>query len=286
LQLPDLNTLVASTGKLATLPATVIELLEILNDSMASAAQVQKILERDPAMTANVLKISNSAFYGVRREIASVRDALVMLGNRRTATLAFTAGMAPVLRRDLLGYGISRGEFWDHALHTAAAAAEVVVRLGKDEFQCEAFTAGLIHDMGMLVLDPVLTAHKIHIMPEGPLAQVCSREKELFGFDHCQAGSLLAESWGFPEVLVVAVAGHHEPGTENRFSPVVRAVAAGDIIAETMVHELEDDERDVVEQALSDLGFDLDFLEQMREDLATRLDDICDAATSLAPVRS
>jgi HD-like signal output (HDOD) protein len=286
LHLPQLKDLVAATGKLATLPGTVIELLGILNDPTASAAQVQKILERDPAMTANVLKICNSAFYGVRREISSVRDALVMLGNRRTATLAFASSMAPVMRRDLLGYGLSREQFWRHALVSAAAAAEVAVRLDRSDLQCEAFTAGLIHDLGMIVLDPVLVASELELAVEGPLFGVCRQETKLLGYNHCQAGAMLADSWGFPEILIQPIADHHLPVNGGPHQHLVRAVAAGNIIAQALDPDLNQECQDQVPQCLIELDLDPDLLEQLRLDLTDNLGEICDAATALVPVRS
>ena len=134
---PVLLDLVSATGDLATLPTTVVRLLDLLKDSTCSASKVVKVMERDPAMTANVLKLSNSAFYGARREISSVRDALVMLGNRSVVTLAFATGMAPIMRRDLLGYGITRERFWGHSLKAATASAIAAERLGLGELRCE-----------------------------------------------------------------------------------------------------------------------------------------------------
>ncbi len=191
---PDLEDLVASTGKLATLPGTVVELLCMLDDPAGCAEDVKKIIERDPAMTANVLKLGNSAFYGVRRDITSVRDALVLLGNRCVAALSFATGMAPVLRRELTGYGLTRDKFWNHSLMAGAASSEAIRQAGEPQLCSEAFTAGLVHDIGMLVIDPWLNQQGIVLKTEGPRFGVCRVENEALGFDHCQAGALLAQN--------------------------------------------------------------------------------------------
>ena len=282
--MPDLKDLVAATGELATLPATLVELLEILNDPTVSATRVQKVLERDPAMTANVLKISNSAFFGARREIASVRDALVMLGNRRTATLAFATGMSPVMRRDLLGYGITREQFWAHSLLAAASSATVAVRLGHSDLQCEAFTGGLIHDVGMLVLDPALVAAKISLEDAGLNIDVCLREIEVFGFDHCQAGARLGEAWGFPEILVEPIAWHHNPGGSGSRQPLVQAVTAGCLLAQSLGADIEGERPGQLDHYLRELGLGDELVAQLRLDLPANLGEICDAATALVPV--
>lgn len=285
MQLPALHDLVSVTGKLATLPETVIRLLSILSDPHAPASRVQEVLERDPAMTANVLKISNSAFYGARRRIASVRDALVMLGNRRTATLAFATGMAPVMRQDLLSYGIGREQFWRQALMSAAAAAQVAARTGRQDLQCEAFTAGLVHDVGMLILDPVLAAAGFSLETEGPLYGTSRQEVAVLGYDHCQAGALLAEGWGFPEVLTRPVRFHHLPDLEAGIlesSPLVRPVAAGCLLAQALTPDLHGECQDEIAQCLIDLGLPEDLLEQLRLDLTENLGETCHLATSTA----
>ena len=290
MRLPSLSELVASSGKLATVPGTVIELLRILHDPATSAGEVQKVLERDPAMTANVLKIANSAFYGVRRQITSVREALVMLGNRRTATLAFATSMAPVLRKELLGYGLTRQQFWNHSLLSAASAARVVVCSGNPDLQCEAFTAGLVHDLGMLILDPVLGQAKLVLSAEGSRFGLSSLERELLGYDHAQAGASLAESWGFPEVLCHAIAHHHEPNTRAARAPaehwpVLQAVSAGNIIAQVVDLELEAECEDDPGACLEAMDLSADLIDELQLDLTQNLGEICDAATALVPVR-
>lgn len=282
MQSTPLNDLVTATGKLATLPSTVIELLKLLSDSTAGASQVQKVLETDPAMTANVLKISNSAFYGVRREIASVRDALVMLGNRRTATLALATSMASVLRRDLLGYGLGRQEFWDHSLRSAAASAAVSGRLGLHNLQCEAFTSGLLHDVGKMVLDPVLQDND-----ETPLSgqentwEICQIEEKIMGFNHCQAGALLARQWGFPEVLIEPIASHHVYDSSISSRGAVKAVTVGNLVADAVQWSEDDPRLKQVEVYLQDLGMEPDVLNELRLDLSGDLSEICGAATTL-----
>ena len=213
-----------------------------------------------------------------------------MLGNRRTATLAFATSMAPVLRRDLLGYGLSREQFWNHSLLTAAAAARVVTVSGNADAQCEAFTAGLVHDLGMLVLDPVLGAAKLVIKGEGSPFGLSGVERETLGYDHSMAGASLAESWGFPDVLCHAIEHHHDPlpfkeGEWSHHWPVLQAVAAGNIIAQAVDEDLEVECVEDHEACLAQLGLPAGLAEDLRLDLTQNLGEICEAATALAPAR-
>ena len=287
---PDLQDLVASTGKLAALPSTVVELLFLLDEPTGCAEDVKKIIERDPAMTANVLKLGNSAFYGVRRDITSVRDALVLLGNRCVAALSFATGIAPVMRRDLTGYGLTRNEFWNHSLISGAASSEAVRQAGEPQLCSEAFTAGLVHDIGMLVIDPWLHQNGIVLVPEGPKFGVCRQEQRELGFDHCQAGALLAENWGFPQSLIEPIGRHHMKHFTGLDSELTRGVAAGNIMAEALESELLDEDTaefsDGLEvgECLTQLGYSHDLLEKVRLDLTTNLEKTLVRATSSSPV--
>lgn len=279
-----LSDLVDSTGNLATLPGTVVELLYLLGDDTIAAEDVKKIIERDPAMTANVLKLGNSAFYGVRREVSNVRDALVLMGNRSVAALSFATGMAPVMRKGLSGYSLTREQFWNHSLIAGAAASEAVRQAGFPHLCCDAFTAGLVHDIGKLVIDPMLKQNGLVLDTENTEFGICSFEQAELGFDHCQAGSLLASGWGFPDLLVEPIAHHHDTGFSGPETEICRAVAAGNIMAKALDEKLESSPCPMVEKCLTDLGFSGDLLEKVRLDLTTDMEQTLIRATSTRPV--
>jgi len=275
----DLADLVAATGELATLPETVAELLHIYSDPTMDASRVQRIIERDPSMTANVLKLANSAFYGRNRKIGTVRDALVMLGNRSVATLAVATGMAPILRTDLKGYGLGRSEFWQHSLVSAAAASLVGSRLGVGDMCCEMFTAGLIHDVGMLVLNPALVMEGLVLEREVHSFNVCHAEQDAFGFDHCQAGALLAEAWGFPDLLREPILYHHEILPGDAMTAGVKAVAVASLLAQTLEGGLALRYRDDLADCLEALDLPRDLPEELRLDLTENLSQTLTGAT-------
>lgn len=277
---PTVQELVSTTGELATLPATVVRLLDLLRDADTCATEVQVVLERDPAMTANILKLSNSAYYGVRRTINTVRDALVLLGNRAVTTLAFATGMSPVLRRDLAGYGLSRDEFWGHCLATAAASSLAADLRGDRRWRCQAFTAGLVHDIGMLVMDDHLVAEGEQLPPAVDDREQCVLETAHFGYDHAEVGAALAESWGFPETLTAAITHHHAPHLATDAREITRAVAAGDLVAEALRRNPGRPwSREVVESLLK-MGFDAADFGDLALDLATDLDQTLSGAAA------
>jgi HD-like signal output (HDOD) protein len=258
-----LHDLVSTTGDLAALPVTVVRLLDLLKDETCAADKVVEVLDRDGAMTANVLKLSNSAFYGVRGKVGNTRQALVLLGNRAVLTLAFATGMAPVMRRNLTGYAIDRDRYWEHSLTSAMAAGVVMERLGGGDRACEAFTAGLVHDIGMLALDAHLATERMRLVPAFPLFNVAEREREALGFDHCDAGALLAANWGFPPALATAISHHHCPWDAPGDAELAAAVLAGDMVAQMAADRLAPDAWPDALAYLAPRGVDADHLREL-----------------------
>ncbi len=207
-----------------------------------------------------------------------------MLGNRAVATLSFATGMAPVMRRDLTGYGITRQRFWDHCLISGTAAALAGERLAPGVDRCEMFTAGLTHDVGMLVLDRHLATSQLQIAPASPTFELRRAERRLLGFDHAQAGRMLAVQWGFPDFLVQAVAHHHDPVGANGWADAVGAVAVGDLVAQMLVDGVAPTRAPAVVAHLTERGLELDFLEELKDDLALDFEGAPARATMPAAV--
>lgn len=221
--------LIAGTTELAGLPATSIRLLELLDDPEVSAESVAAVIEKDPSLTANLLKLSNSAYYGMRRSVGTVREALLHLGNRTVLTIAFATSMGGVMRGPMSGYRLPRRRLWSHALATGVAAARLCGHDAEAASRDRAFTAGLVHDVGKLLLDRLLQRELEQIPPKAQAKALLVAERSLLGFDHAQAGAALGEAWNFPPDLVEAMGRHHEP---TRDAPaLVRVVAAANLIA-------------------------------------------------------
>lgn len=277
-----LRDLVSTTGDLAALPTTVVRLLDLLKDQTCAADKVSVVLDQDAAMTANVLKLANSAFYGARGTVSTTRQALVLLGNRAVLTLAFAAGMVPVMRRNLLGYGIERDRFWSHSLNAAMAAGAVMARLEGPERSCEAFSAGLVHDIGMLALDSHLSANGMQLVPAFPLFNVCERERQTLGFDHTEAGGLLASNWGFPSTLAVAITHHHRPWDAPADQNLVAAVMVGDVVAQMAADGLQPEAWPEVLEYLAPRGLVGDDLRSLTESVVHDPEEMLARATRAA----
>ncbi len=227
----NLRDLISSTNELAALPTTTVKLLELLEDLTVSAEKVLTVIGKDPSLTANLLKLCNSAYYGRRRQVGSVKEALVMLGNKTVVTLAFATSMGDVLRGQLTAYRLAKDELWHHALATAHGASVLAEASGAGSMKDRAFTAGLVHDVGKLLLNSALVKQMNQLPPYSTSKQLIAIEREILGFDHSEAGAALAEAWNFPEILVSAIFYHHRPEAAQGEVRLLHWVAAANLIA-------------------------------------------------------
>jgi putative nucleotidyltransferase with HDIG domain len=229
----SIQQLIAATNELAALPTTTVRLLELLDDPTVGAAPVLEVVEKDPGLTANLLKLCNSAYYGLRRQVGTVREALVMLGNQTVVTLAFAASMGEVLRGSLSGYRLDKSGLWHHTLAVALGASHLASVAGDRKLRERAFTGGMVHDIGKLLLDKELRRQRRTVEPGISREELRTAEREIFGFDHGEAGAALADAWNFPPDLVAVIRYHDRPlATGARAGGgLVAAVGAANLIA-------------------------------------------------------
>jgi putative nucleotidyltransferase with HDIG domain len=226
----SLSELIASTNELSSLPSTTMQLMKLLDDDTVDASQVLAVIEKDPSLTANLLKLANSAFYGRRRQVGSAREALILLGNQTIVTLAFATSMGDVLRGPLSAYRLARNDLWHHALGTALAASHLASLAACQETRERAFTAGLVHDIGKLLLNRPLKGELDQLPPDCGFACLLEAEQRILGFNHAEAGARLGESWNFPPYLVSTIENHHVVPDDSDEGILVRAVSAANLI--------------------------------------------------------
>ena len=201
----------------ATLPEVAVGIMEIVDDPDSSAKDLNRIIARDPALAARVLKVVNSSFYGLPRQIGSINRAISLLGLNAVKHVAIAASLARIFRGGPLGDRFAPRDLWDHSV-AAATAARVVASAARRKCADEAFLAGLVHDVGIMVelqLDRTRLREvfaNLAFDAEGrPLGDFRLAERTQFYADHCDFGSALAERWKFPRSLALACAHHHDP---------------------------------------------------------------------------
>ncbi len=268
--------LIATTNELSSLPSTTMQLMKLLDDETVEASLVLEVIEKDPSLTANLLKLANSAFYGLRRQVGSAREALVLLGNQTIVNLAFATSMGDVLRGPLSAYRLGRNDLWHHALGTALASAHLASQSGCQKTREHAFTAGLVHDIGKLLLNRPLKSKLDQLPPECSFECLLDAETNILGFNHAEAGAGLAEEWNFPPYLVEAIENHHQKPGESGDWDLIRAVSAGNLVTCQLgwgggAGALTTD--DFWEQVI-DLGFKEEVLETLMANLRDDLEEM------------
>lgn len=201
---------------LPTLPEVANRLLRIINDPTTTAVDVANLISRDLSLTSKVLRLANSAFYGIPRTVTTVQNAVVILGLKVINTMVFSITVVKMFPGDGRNELFSRKKFWAHSLACAVLARQLALRMRKftlfDPEEC--FCAGLIHDIGRIVLDQYFHENFLKAiqkaMEEGiPLTQA---ENEVFGFNHTDVGDWLTSRWELPQDIRVPIVYHHSPG--------------------------------------------------------------------------
>ncbi|QYK52591.1 MAG: HDOD domain-containing protein [Fimbriimonadaceae bacterium] len=235
----SIEQIVQKTSDLPTIPAAAIKVMRETQSSKASAATVARILVTDQALSAKVLRLANSAFYGLSRKITDLGEAVVVLGMKSVKNLALVAGTYPWMQRPLTGYCLGPEEMWRHAFGTAVAS-QLVARATRKASEDVAFTAGLLHDLGKVALSVWLEnkmgAILLYAGREG--ISYDEAERRVLGYDHCQVGYHLATNWNLPEEICTCNLYHHKPSNATEFQELVDCVHVGDYICSSMGYGL------------------------------------------------
>jgi putative nucleotidyltransferase with HDIG domain len=192
-------------------PLVLARVLAIMDDPKAGMNDLISAIEIDPGVTANVLRICNSPYYAGKRQLSTLQDAVQRVG-MRTVTQLVTMGQAePLMNSAHEGYGLAPGDLWRHSMAVALACRILATRVGSERVSL-AFTGGLLHDIGKIVLDVFLKAryHEVRSKVEAgsPFQEA---ERIVLGTEHAELGSQMAQRWGFPEPLVRMIGHHHDP---------------------------------------------------------------------------
>lgn len=223
---PEIKSLIGRLTRLPSAPHVYYEILEALQSPDCSMQVIADVIARDPALTAKVLKLVNSAFFGMAREISSAAEAVQLLGVSRIRSLALTHHIFSTFDRHAYAE-LSVDEVWNHSLQTAVWARQLAHWQGSDRsVEDLAFTGGLLHDLGRLVIAANLPAAYREVCAEAR-GRGCAHlavEKEILHATHADVGAYLLTIWGLPLALVETVALHHEPGLAPE--PAVNALTA------------------------------------------------------------
>jgi|WetSurMetagenome_2_1015567.scaffolds.fasta_scaffold43086_2 HD-like signal output (HDOD) protein len=203
--------------ELPPMPQVMFKAREIMNDPTSSFKALADILEKDQAMATRVLRLSNSAYYGLAGKVTSLQHAAVLLGYKTVGEVVAMATSSKLLGDSLEGYKLNSGDLWKHSLAVAIASRLIAAKGGHKDLENDAFSAGLIHDGGKIVLNRYIlersSAFENYMSDESK--SFLDAEKEILGFDHSEIAAGMCEVWKIPKSLVSAICFHHYPAASN-----------------------------------------------------------------------
>lgn len=278
---------IGRAGQLATLPEIALEVMRVAEDPQATGDDLNRVLSNDPTLSARILKIVNSAYYGVRRDVTSVGTAIALLGFAAVKSIAIAASLSRMFRGGSVPGGFEARELWRHTIAVATATRALAPKVsGVDP--SEAFLAGLMHDIGIIV---ELQACREEF--SATIAALASDESLSFldaealhiGATHEAFGFALCSAWRFPAALATVAGYHHRPllldEQEGRLSALVHI---GDHLAASasLGYSRTVDGAAIDPLVLQRLGLDSDDIQVVAVTLAAQVDDVFQLLTGEA----
>ena len=270
------HALIEAAYDLEPLSETVAGLASILGNDNWQMRHVEEVISLDQALTARLLRFSNSAAVASRSPIARVKDAVVRLGTGSVLSIAMASGVQSQMSVAVPEYGLNEGQLWRHSV-AAALAAELIPIVLRVRVPFESFTAALLHDIGKLLLARFLEPDLLRFLEKARKAGGASSlmaEIEILGVHHAELGGLIAEHWRLPPRLVKGIAHHHAP-LEGR-DRVCDVVHVANFVAKRVGTGGEAGEQDLVVEpdSLERLKIDQEGLDRITKATRDRLDEV------------
>ncbi len=207
-----LATLVKKVEEVPVFPQTIIHIMKLLRSKDSSSTDIEKEIMKDQGLTTKVLKVANSAFYSGRRQINTVAEATVLLGYDTVKSLVLASTVGKVLEQELRGYEYERNALWRLSQISAFTARAVAKNVRYRDVDL-AYTAGLLKDVGKVILDEYVheSSEEIKTLVEEKMYSFAEAEQEVLGFNNCEVGARIVEKWNLGSELVEAIQFHNEP---------------------------------------------------------------------------
>ena len=238
------STLIAKIDSMPTLPTVALRVMEVTSNPKSSANDLMEIIGPDISLTAKILKIANSPFYGFTKEISSLQHAVTVLGFKEIRNMVISTIAFDSFKNFKKNDKFDISKFWRHSFCCGLAAKIIAVELKNTS--SELFVAGLIHDIGKLVMYiafPVEFLKLVNMVSPLRLKYTAfEAEKNVFEIIHDEVGMMLLKKWMFPESLITAVGFHHHPQEADKKSPFPIIIHVADILAHVYEMHAEDEE--------------------------------------------
>jgi len=240
--------LVNGVDKLVSLPEVCFMVNDLVNDPNVNVKDIGSVISQDPDLTARLLKLVNSSYYGFSKPVDTVSRAILMVGLRELQHMIWASSAVETFN-DIPPSDANMASFWRHSIFTAVSA-RILARECNVLHPERLFVSGLLHDIGRLLIFqklPEEAMQVVNIQRATPSKNLCEIEFEILGFDHAELGKVLCESWQLPESLSVAIGHHHTPRFNGEYELETALLHVGNVMA----HALEMGEEDSFEHQVN-----------------------------------
>jgi putative nucleotidyltransferase with HDIG domain len=274
-----LNVILAKVKSFPTMPGAGVKMLTLLEEPDTAVSEIEDILRYDPGLTANVLKLANSAYFGIPSKVGSLKQAVILLGLKRLIQLVVATCVSAVMDKSVPGYNLPSGDLWRHSI-AVSITAEALVKNKKRIDTEDVFTPALLHDVGKLVLGTFVKEEleAIESIAAKGVPFVVA-ENMILGTDHAEIGARILAHWNLPLDVINAVRWHHDPDSPNVSNTQMDVVylanllcQASDIGEETAGHAVE-----LSTAVIDRLGIQLDQFEAISGKIGGWVDELSTA---------
>jgi len=237
----ELKKYIESIDDLPSLPSVATSILSLLDDPNVTAAELGKMISTDQGVTLRILRMANSAYYGFPRQIGTINLAIVVLGLETVRSLTISLSVRDTIKSWSAKLPFDFPQYWKHSLYTATGA-RVFAKNVSYKVPGEAFVAGLVHDVGKLIIARYFTEEYAQItdLSETGGKSAFALEEEFIGADHAEIGGWLTEKWNLPMSIVEAVSCHHNPANskiDNQLSSIINLANSYSIYSQLNLEE-------------------------------------------------
>jgi putative nucleotidyltransferase with HDIG domain len=226
----DLKQISSLLKSFPSMPGAAVKLLALIDDPEINVGQIEKILRHDAGLTANLLKLANSAYFGIPSKVGSVRQAVLLLGLKRLIQMVIASCVSAIMDKPVPGYDLPPGELWRHSIAVTVAAEGLVKELDLEAAE-EIFTAALLHDVGKLVLGEFVAGDFSEIekaVSQGVTFEAA--EEMVLGTNHADIGARILNQWSLPPGIVNAVRWHHDPESADSTDTMLDIVHVANVL--------------------------------------------------------
>ena len=212
----ELKDILARISYLEPFSTAATRALDLMKSPLVSPDELAEIIKFDQTLTANILKVCNSSYYGCSRKVSNIKQAIILLGSTELRRIILMSGTRGYYKKKRPGYENQSGELW---LHTIAVAAlgEILGERFEEEKRDKIFITALLHDIGKVIVSDFLKdkAETVRELVENNGMSFIDAEREVVGHDHAEVGGLVLDQWHFPDDIVRTVRLHHQPPSDN-----------------------------------------------------------------------